>query len=339
MALVVVTDTDPIAALRALFFRVGSLLLPASIYMIRYSGVGLVYNIQGWEATGVTTNKNILGAVVFTVGLGALWSLHLLLRARGEPGRGRRLLAQFALVGCTVLLLRTAHSATSVACFTLGSALVFVIGLRGVKHNPAAIHAIVFGGLAMLYAGQSVVVAALGRNSDLTGRTQIWDVVIPMAKDPMVGAGFESFWNSSSGTLRSLIARDNRRVYMFGNLNSAHNGYIDMYLNLGWVGVGLLALLLISGYRNACTAFRHYPDAGGVLLAYVVAGSLYSVTEAGFRLMSPTWFSLLLALVAAGRLSVGPRGNPQPVAAPAEPAPELAAGDSVDVWPGRIATL
>ena len=80
----------------------------------------------------------------------------------------------------------------------------------------------------------------MGRNSTLTGRTDIWAAVIPMAPNPLVGAGFESFW---------LSPRVAARLWeLFPNLplNEAHDGYIEVYLELGWVGVGLIGLILLT---------------------------------------------------------------------------------------------
>jgi hypothetical protein len=72
---------------------------------------------------------------------------------------------------------------------------------------------------------------------------------------------------------------------------------LEVYLNLGWIGVGLIAWILISGYRHAAVVFRRDPPFGSLLLAYVASSVLYSVTEAGFRMLLPLWFFLLLAVV------------------------------------------
>ena len=61
--------------------RVGFLLLPASVLFIKYYGdLGRAYNPDGEQTnTGVTTNKNTLGLIVFLVSLGALWNVRALL--------------------------------------------------------------------------------------------------------------------------------------------------------------------------------------------------------------------------------------------------------------------
>jgi hypothetical protein len=45
----------------------------------------------------------------------------------------------------------------------------------------------------MILGGEKTVVQTLGRNTTLTGRTDIWKLVLPMAPNVFGGAGFESF--------------------------------------------------------------------------------------------------------------------------------------------------
>ena len=76
MALVVVTDAQPVAALRRLFSRVGFLLIPASALLIKYYPyLGRKYDpwIGTQSVTGVTTDKNLLGVTTYILALGALW--------------------------------------------------------------------------------------------------------------------------------------------------------------------------------------------------------------------------------------------------------------------------
>jgi hypothetical protein len=58
----------------------------------------------------------------------------------------------------------------------------------------------------------------------------------------------------------------------------------------------LLANAIIFGYRNALAIFRRNPHAGRIRLAFFTAGIIYSLTEAGFRMMSPIWITFILAI-------------------------------------------
>jgi O-antigen ligase len=159
---------------------------------------------------------------------------------------------------------------------------------------------------ALLLGGQGDVANALGRQSNLSGRTEIWGAVIPAVPNSIVGAGFESFWISPSVQIFQRTLLDlGWYPPLVEVLNEAHNGYLEMFLNLGWIGVGLLALVLIGGYKRACKAFQRDPELGSLFLAFIAAGAVYSITEAGFRMMSPSWIFLLLAIVGASGVSGG----------------------------------
>jgi O-antigen ligase len=75
----------------------------------------------------------------------------------------------------------------------------------------------------------------------------------------------------------------------------AHNGYIEVYLELGWIGIILLSGIIITGYRNAISMLRWNPDGARIRLAFIAIALVYNVTEAGFRMMTLTWIFLLLS--------------------------------------------
>jgi exopolysaccharide production protein ExoQ len=308
MVLVIVTDPHPIAAFRRLFSRVGFILLPFSIVLIRYTDLGRGYDPSGNPAnTGVTMNKNSLGLIVFLVSLGALWQVRALLLDKEAPNRARRLVAQGTLLTFGIVLLQMAHCATAVACFVLGGGLMLATNLRAIRKRPGRVHAlclgiVLVGGLTLLFGGESLVTGALGRSSDL-GRTDIWKASIATADSPIFGTGFESFWNTNA----HKVARHPALAGYFdmSNLVSAHNGYIEVYLDLGWVGLCLIALILISGYRRAAEAFQRDRQFGSLILAYIVTGAVYSISEVGFRVLGPSWIFLLLAVVSANGVAAG----------------------------------
>jgi hypothetical protein len=316
MVFVIATDPQPRAALERLFSRVGFLLFPASVLLIKYyEHLGRGYDPGGVSMnTGVTANKNMLGVMLFVISLGTLWHVITLVRARGQPNRRRHLLAQTVLLAFGIALLQMANSATSTACFVLGGMLILVTGLRMIRIQPARVHMVcltivLVGGLALLFGGESLATSALGRNTNLTGRTDIWAAVIPAAPNSIVGAGFESFWISPD------VKNFQRRMVGFWhpeNLNEAHDGYIEVYLNLGWIGVCLISLVLISGYRRAVGAFRLNQAVGGLMLAYIIAAAVYSITEAGFRMQDPVWIFLLLGVVSASGVVAGLFGSRAP---------------------------
>jgi exopolysaccharide production protein ExoQ len=305
MVLIVVTDAHPTTALRKLYSRVGFILLPLSIVLIKFTNLGVSYDEDGPHFTGVTLNKNLLGMTLYVISIGVVWNIRALLLDRHAPSRTRRLIAQSTLLIFGIVLLKWAHSATSTFCFTLGSGLLLASGLPIIRKRPGRLHALCFGilllgAVAMLSGGGSVT-SAMGRSSDFSGRTEIWAAAIASADSPLFGTGFESFWNKNSRKVVSILWNYSG----IQNLNSAHDGYLQIYLDLGWIGVCLLSIILIVGYLRAIKAFRRDRELGSLFLACIVTAAFYNITEAGFRIMAPSWFSFLLAVVGATGVALG----------------------------------
>jgi exopolysaccharide production protein ExoQ len=309
MVLVIVTDEEPVAAFRRLISRVGFILLPVSVLFIRYfNDLGHAYDPGGGQSnTGVTTNKNALGVIVLVISMVTLWNVRWLITHKGETNRARRLIAQGALLAFGLALFGMANCATCIACFILGGGLILATNLSSIKIRPARVHilclAIIFaGGIILLFGGQGDAVHALGRESNLSGRTEIWAAVIPAVSNPIIGDGYESFWIGPN------VQKVSRRLVGWWHpedLNEAHDGYIEVYLSLGWIGVVLIGLVLTSGYRRAVAAFRINPQLGGLMLAYIIVAAVYSITESGFRSPHPMWVFLLFAIVSASGVSAG----------------------------------
>jgi exopolysaccharide production protein ExoQ len=323
MILIVLTDEQPVAALRRLYSRTAFLLLPLSLLFIKYyPALGRQYN--QWTGAqmnnGVAYDKNILGVITYVLSLGTVWRILELLRADDKSShRRKQLLAQGTLLLMAMWIFTTANSATSTVCFVLGTGVMLATSVKFMRHRPAAVHVLVLSlavsvSLVTLLGGSAITARAVGRDPTFTGRTEIWADIIPMSPNSVVGAGFESFWPSP-------LVRHRLAVLIPGlPLNEAHDGYLEVYLNLGWVGVILIGLILVDGYRRAVKAFRCDPTLGALLLAYVLTATIYSVTEAGFRMLGANWIFLLVGVIGAGSITAGVTVAPSrpPIASPTQ---------------------
>ncbi len=308
MVLIVLTDQRPVAALKRLFSRTGFILLPLSMLFIKYyPSLGRGYD--KWTGrqlfNGLSLDKNMLGVITYVLLLGTVWRVVASLRS-DESWRQRRktLFAQGTLLAVGIYLLYVSNSDTSLVSFALGALLILATNLRFVRSRVAALHVLVLLLVslvvsAMFFGGGASAAQALGRDPTFSGRTVIWSTLIRLAPNAVVGAGFESFWLNRSA-IEKLATATGGQV-----LNEAHNGYLEVYLELGWVGVGLIAVILIDGYRRSVAVFRRDPRWGGLLIAYVVSATVYNLTEAGFRMMDPIWIFLLLAIIASNGVASG----------------------------------
>ena len=120
----------------------------------------------------------------------------------------------------------------------------------------------------------------------LTGRTNIWARVLSVDIDPIIGTGYSSFWHGERGA--SLVDIN------FQRLTQAHNGFIEAYLNLGWIGLLTLVLLIISTYLKAKKALLMNFQYGKLLITYSVVILLGNITEATLGVTSTFWFMFVL---------------------------------------------
>lgn len=295
MVFVVVTEASPSAAVKLMFARISFLLLPLSILFIKYyPALGRNYHRWSGEAfyQGVATGKNGLGVLCLILGLATLWRLADLLSSDEHPGR-TRLLAVYAFVLAMILwLFWMADSITSFVCFLIGCALFLVAGRPSTQMRPATLHILVaafisLAGFALFFDPGGSMVSAVGRDTTLTGRRDLWADILSMDVNPVWGTGFESFWLGD------------RAAYFWENYwwkpNQAHNGYLEIFINLGWAGLALHAVVIAWAYKNIIQELRTFPELGRLRLTFFLVSMIYNLTEAAFRGNHAIWVVFLLA--------------------------------------------
>ncbi len=325
--LVIITENNWVAALKRLLTRVGFVLIPLSILFIRlYPSLGRAYSRGGSpEWTGVGTDKNALGMICMLFGVSLLWRGISTYKDRSARNRKRELVAISIVFIMILYLVLVVNSQTALALLSDGRLADrrdrFWPGLPKARIRDLArgrnVERLVL--CACFSVSAAAALSAMGRDSSLTGRTDVWKTVLPYAKSAWFGAGYENFWIGE----RILIF--NR---LLGGLNQAHNGYIEIYLNLGWVGLILLGAIIVTGYRNIMKGLRVSPETSRLKLAFFFICLVYNFTEASFKMMSPVWIMFLWAVM------VVPMRVPRPrVSASKIQNPYLAATDRSEVQP------
>jgi exopolysaccharide production protein ExoQ len=310
MVLIILTESDPLAALKRLLTRLGFLLFPLSVLFTKYyPQIGRrLTNSWTLETTGVTTQKNELGLDCMMYGVLFLWMLVSVYRERQNPARRRRLVAYGTITAMIIWLLYQCNSTTSIAGLISAGCMMWVARRRP-SRKLALVHLLVVAVLALPVAALFFdtggrMVGALGKDPTLTGRTDIWNMVLGLHTNPWIGTGFESFWlGPRLNFMRSALPNF--------PINEAHNGYVEVYLNLGWAGICFIALLLVAGYKSIISGIRQDPEKGSLFLGFLLCTLFYSLSEAGFRPLTISWFFLLLVIIGASHaVSLANRRRP-----------------------------
>jgi exopolysaccharide production protein ExoQ len=307
--LIPLSDPRPLEAVGTLIRRLFYLLIPLSVLLVKYfPNIGRQYDEWTGVAmyTGPTTGKNMLGVLCLISGLFFFWDTLTRWSNHRERRTKRIILINVAFIGMTLWLLKIADSATSRVCLVIGCLVIATAYTKAAKRNPALVTWLVPGGICLYMAlvfgfGLDInaqLARALGRDPTLTDRTKIWGFLLSMKISPLFGTGYESFWLGP----RLQWFWQNAGL---GHINEAHNGFLEVYLNLGIIGLSLLGWFLIASFRTICRRLRRLSSFGSLSLALWTILLFYSITEVGFR-SGLMWLTFLLGATAVPkRTSVG----------------------------------
>jgi len=297
MALVILTERRPYEAVGVILRRLAFLLLPLSVLFIRYyPALGRAYHNDGSPMyTGVGHQKNDLGLMCLMAGIYVFWEL---LQRRDNTRSTfihQHKIIAVVVIGMLSWLLHMSDSQTSFACLV---AAVLLLLLGRVASRPATIFgvllcAVVAWQLAEMLNLRELALSFLGRDPTLTNRTAVWQALETFEVNPFVGVGFMSFW---TGDRLEEVWR------LFGlGINQAHNGYLEQYLNLGYIGVAFIVVIVLSGLLRVRSHLNDDPAAGILRLCFIVSAVVYNYTEASFYGMNNMWMLLLLGCLEVPR--------------------------------------
>ena len=238
-------------------------------------------------------HKNIFGQIMAFSVIFFLWSLM-------DKGKNKNWLYDGSFLMFSLFFLITnksvnAYGVVAVA-FVMFAFLIFTKPFK--KHIIAIIFlcVILSASLISLYLVYNpnplleTAVESTGRDMTFTGRTNIWSFAISKANQPVFGYGFLGFWN------------EKRRLEAYNSFGYSpphgHNGFLDTYLNLGLVGLSLIAIMIFFAYKRIFGLIKidhYYGSLWLVLLTGVLFADLFESFLFGNSLTNFSWFIFLLA--------------------------------------------
>ncbi|MEL6567599.1 MAG: O-antigen ligase [Pseudomonadota bacterium] len=130
------------------------------------------------------------------------------------------------------------------------------------------------GALAAFIALQpEVFLSVFGKDPSLTGRTDIWSALLDaIAQRPLLGYGYGAFWGVESEPAYWV------RVTVNWEAPTAHNGWLEITLALGLVG---LACFAVSFLATLGRALAHLPNHrfGLYAVGFLAQLALFSISE------------------------------------------------------------
>lgn len=213
--------------------------------------IGVDYELGGaWR--GVLTQKNTLGAIS---------GLCVVLWIKESLGSTfPRSICYFGIL-FSLFMLVMAKSSTAILVATLGTGIYLLVRRRYLngefdgRRLSISLLVVALLGLHIFYVVQgrlpewSELFAPFGalfnKSTDLTGRTDIWRLVLlEVQRHPVFGIGYGAFW-LGEGSPSQMIINALHWIPL-----QAHNGYLDILNELGIVGLVIMASVFIFHIRN-----------------------------------------------------------------------------------------
>jgi exopolysaccharide production protein ExoQ len=209
----------------------------------------------------------------------------------------------------SVLLLVMSRSRTGWAL--AGIALLLSAALWAMRKMPAteSLLLILLGlGIAagigyLAYSHLTTVVTSVGKDSTLSQRTIIWAAVWPeIMKRPILGFGFNAFWKGLYGPSQDVVMASGWNVFQ------AQDGFLDVWLAVGIVGVALIVVMLFEAAKNAVRSF-HSEHSAFVrwCIVMIVCTLLYNIGESTIGHIQIIWFVFLLAYAGLNEIATTER--------------------------------
>jgi O-antigen ligase len=259
---------------------------------------------------GIYFNRNSLGPVAALAIIGAVGCGYLLWTRRRSWSRAAGVAMGTLLGGAIAMDLIVLNNSGSLnpvlalAFVTVGTGALIILrqlrrGTGGAGRGSAAITLAGLSGLAAAgWSARTEILPWLGRDSDLDGRTPLWRYMWGLANErPLRGWGWLAVWR--------IV--DTRRAL----LNDAHNGFLEVYLGAGLLGVvAVVAFCVVLLWQAACLA-----AARGGLYLWPFAVVLYALAVnqlesfIGANLLPWVLLTMAAATIAQWEPNAGPNAG------------------------------
>jgi O-antigen ligase len=306
MVLLILSEENYKAAINSLIKRCAYALIPLSIIFNKFiPNMGRSYSRGGGpDYHGVSTQKNEYAALLLICGIYLAWELIVSLRRKDYTA-----LKEIGYINTIFLVvifwqLFFIDSKTSIICLMVGIGVIFWLGHPYFKGFPLkALKYIVAFAIAAIFLQQVIdiksrIISSAGRNPTLTTRTLLWADILELPINPWVGTGWDTFWSGDKVTLlwekRGWSPR------------SAHNGYLEIYISLGWAGIVLLFFVLLGAFRNSAASLITDFEYGCLSLSFFIILLFYNYSESAFHRTSAIWFfSMLFCCISIPKKNIG----------------------------------
>lgn len=291
----------------------GMLILLSFVFVAAVPQIGIDQDIHRGAWKGVFFQKNVTGRMIVWFSLSVLWLDWM--------GCRPKWLLRGSFLAAFVLLVMS-RSGTGLLSTIMVAVVMLSVSLLRINIRTL-IPALAFLGFGVLVAAALIsadfreAMYMIGRDTTLTGRTELWRFAREMLKDDFVlGYGYAAFWYGLYGPAS---------YYTTGwGITSVHNGWLEVLLDVGIVGLFMMVYLMGRLLFGGVLVARYVDWREAPWILAVALGLLaVSISESVFlERHSLNWVVFVLGVTRVIILrrrarATAPAPGPAPQAAPA----------------------
>jgi exopolysaccharide production protein ExoQ len=273
--------------LRLLAKAMSVVTLLSLLMIVFWPALGTMTEIFDNAWRGIFTHKNTLGQMML---------LNIIVIAIILPDLPkRRWMAGVALVLSCIILWFSFSRTPLLIGFVLLFVLLMLRCLRLEQVKSAAaiasLCALAAAVILFILGNVGAFLGAFGKDTTLTGRTDLWHLVWALIQERfLLGYGYQAVWTDwSSPTARIWIA-------LGWAAPSAHNGFLEIWLTLGVVGLVLALASIISTFTTALIRLLRFKNKGNDwTIIFVLLVFFYSFTESRILIQNDIIWVLYVA--------------------------------------------
>jgi exopolysaccharide production protein ExoQ len=275
--------------LKLIAWTFGIVVVGSFMFAIVLPKYGLMGGVHAGAWRGIYTHKNALGKMmaISTIVFGT----------RALAPKSDRRWVDLMLLGGSIVLLVLSRSSSSLLNVVILSAIA--VGLSTLRWNYLVLIPTLMGIMAtavsvyaVLTVNADAIVGLLGKDLTLSGRTNFWPLVLDkLWESPLLGYGFGAFWQGLDGP----------SAYVWNGSGfkapNGHNGYLDLCLELGFIGLMLYGTIFIRKFAKSLTYVRHSNTADSLwptlIFCYIILANL---TESSLVLQNSFLWTIQISI-------------------------------------------
>jgi exopolysaccharide production protein ExoQ len=293
--------------------RFQQLALPPLMFILVVSLVlGVIFPDRITELGEDISQKDAWHGITFTKNqFGMIASLGVIICAnRWLAGEGRKI---WSIAGAAVAFACLVLSRSSTSQFATMLAVLFMVLVMRVpiiRQRYSTHVAVAIAATIILYelVIQNVIPGAYtllapvrgltGKDATFSARTIIWDIVKQHIQSaPYLGSGYGAYWLGPVATSPSYVF-----VYtMFFYPSEAHNGYLEIVNDLGFVGLICLFAFLVTYVRQAIQLMRIDRSQASLYLALLIQQMVMNMSESEWFARDSAFTIMLLGITCLSR--------------------------------------